>query len=56
MYNIIKDKNLDMVCFNYQINGIPQTIYTNIENFEKNILFEEEKKGVSEYKINRIKK
>lgn len=34
-----------MYNLNYQLNGIPQTIYTNIENFEKNILFEEEKKG-----------
>lgn len=38
MYNIIKDKNLDMVRFNYQINGIPQNSYTNVEDFEKNIL------------------
>ena len=38
MYNIIKDKDLDMVRFNYQINGIPQTSYTNVEDFEKNIL------------------
>ena len=38
MYNIIKDKNLDMVRFNYQINGIPQNSYTNVEDFEKSIL------------------
>ncbi|MDD6388172.1 MAG: glycosyltransferase family 2 protein [Bacilli bacterium] len=38
MYNIIKEKNLDMVRFNYQINGKPQTSYTNVTDFEKNIL------------------
>ena len=33
-----------MVRFYYQINGIPQTSYTNVEDFVKDILFKEEKK------------
>lgn len=44
-YNIFWDKDLDMVRFYYQINGIPQTSYTNVEDFEKNTLFKEEKNG-----------
>ena len=44
-YNIFQDKDLDMVRFYYQINGIPQTSYTNVEDFVKDILFNEEKKG-----------
>ena len=44
-YNIFWDKDLDMVRFYYQINGIPQTSYTNVEDFVKDILFKEEKKG-----------
>ena len=44
-YNIFQDKDLDMVRFYYQINGIPQTSYTNVEDFVKDILFKEEKKG-----------
>ena len=32
-----------MVRFNYQINGIPQTSYTNVKDFEKNILSKEKK-------------
>ena len=53
-YNIFQDKDLDMVRFYYQINGIPQTSYTNVEDFVKDILFKEEKR-VLEYKIIRIK-
>ena len=33
-----------MVRFYYQINGIPQTSYTNVEDFEK-ILYSKKKKG-----------
>ena len=44
-YNIFQDKDLDMVRFYYQINGIPQTSYTHVEDFVKDILFKEEKKG-----------
>ena len=44
-YNIFQDKDLDMVRFYYQINGIPQTSYTNVEDFVKDILFKEAKKG-----------
>ena len=44
-YNIFYDKDLDMVRFYYQINGIPQISYTNVEDFVKRYFIQIRKKG-----------
>ena len=43
-YNIIQNKDLDMVRFYYQINVYLKLSYTNVKDFEK-IFYPKKKKG-----------